>query len=297
MRGKAIRIGLAAATTLLFPSIVAAAAPSKEQCVNAYQGAQLDMKQSALASAREKLTLCLAESCPSALHADCADWLKEVERRQPSVVLSFKGKDGAAATSIPATLDGKPFLGKTDGRAVNVDPGEHTFVFSPAGEPSVEVRVVVREGEKSQRVEATSKLFVAPPKDTPGTLRPLPPATQTVRPVPWSVIALGGIGLVGIGGFAGFGIAGTRGKADLELCKPACAEDDVASVRTRFVVADVSFAIGLVALGAATVLFLTRPEIEIPKSSEARSNERLRTIGRTSGPSVRWLGSGVRVEL
>jgi hypothetical protein len=62
------------------------------------------------------------------------------------------------------------------------------------------------------------------------------------------------------------------------------------------VVADVSFVIGLVALGAATVLFLTRPEIEVPKSSEARRNEP-RSGARIGGPNVRWLGSGVRLEL
>lgn len=295
MRAKAIHVGLAALSTALFP-LAAVAGPSKEQCVNAYQGAQVDMKQSSLASAREKLALCLSESCPSALHSDCAEWLKEVDRRQPSVVLSFKSKDGTQASAISAKLDGKAFTGKTDGRAIEVDPGEHTFVFAPPGEPPVEVRVVVREGEKSQRVEATSKLFVMPPKETPGTVAPPPKARDTVvtRPLPWPVVALGAVGLVGVGGFVGFGLAGTSGKSDLELCKPLCSESDVSSVRTKFIVADVSLAVGVVAVGLATVLFLTRPEIEVPKKPElAKASTDSR---RAHTASIRWLGSGVAGE-
>ncbi len=285
MRVKSLALGPFVLVILAAPGLAMGAGPSKEQCVSAYQGAQVDMKQSALSSAREKLALCLAESCPNALHSDCAEWLKEIDRRQPSVVLSFKGKDGTPSTSVPATVDGKPFAGKTDGRAVDVDPGEHTFVFSPPGEPPVDVRVVVREGEKSQKVDATSKLYVAPAREPrEGPLSTPPPATSKERPVPWPVFALGGLGLVGAGGFVGFGIAGTRGKADLEDCKPTCTEDQLSPVRTKFIVADVSLAIGIVAVGVATVLFLTRPEIEVPKKEARAAN---------AGTRVRFFGNGV----
>jgi len=284
MRVKSLALGPFLLVLLAAPGLAMGAGPSKEQCVNAYQGAQVDMKASALSAAREKLALCLAESCPNALHSDCAEWLKEIDRRQPSVVLAFKGKDGSPVSTVSATLDGKPFAGKTDGRAVDVDPGEHTFVFAPPGEPTVEVRVVVREGEKSQKVDATSKLWVAPVTATQGPLASPPPATVRERPVPWPVYALGGLGLVGAGGFVGFGVAGMAGKSDLEACKPTCAEDDVSSVRTKYLVADVSLAVGVVALGVAAVIFLTRPEIELPKR-EARA------ASKPSGP--RFFGNGV----
>lgn len=288
MRVKRLALVSSFAAVVALPGLAEAAGPSKEQCVAAYQGAQVDMKQSALSSARDKLALCLSESCPNALHADCAEWLKEVERRQPSVVLSFKGKDGGPSTAVPATIDGKPFAGKTDGRAFDVDPGEHTFVFSPPGEPTVEVRVVVREGEKSQKVDATSKLWI-PPSASPtgsatGPLATPPPATKRERPVPWPVYALGGLALVGAGGFVGFGLAGTAGKSDLETCKPTCAEDDVSSVRTKYLVADVSLAVGVVALGVAAVVFLTRPEIEVPARAD-------RAAPPAAGP--RFVGNGV----
>jgi hypothetical protein len=270
--------------------VAALGAPSKEQCVAAYQGAQVDMKQSNLGAAREKLAACLSPGCPSALHSDCADWLKEVDRRQPSVVLSFKDKAGAVASDVTVELDGK-VVGKSDGKSVDVDPGERTFRFTPKGEAPVDVRLVVREGEKSQRVDGVSSLYVAPVEKPKGGLEPSRPEAPTVRerPVPWTVYALGGLGLVGAGGFAGFGLAGTSGKSDLEACKPSCLEDDVSSVRTKFLIADVSLVVSVVALGAATVLFLTRPEVA--RRSEADMTKTAKA------PAVRWLGSGVRLEL
>lgn len=278
---------ITAVCTTLGP-LALADAPSKEQCINAYQGAQVDMKQSALVAAREKLAMCLNEGCPRALQADCAGWLKEVEARSSSVVLSFKGRDGAEQTHVPLTIDGKPSAGRTDGRAFSVDPGEHTFVFQPPGEPPVIVKQVVREGEKSQRVSAMSKLTPALGPSAAKSSAPPPRLTTVERPVPWAVYALGGLGLVGAGSFVGFGVSGAGGKSDLETCKPTCLEDDVSSVRTRFIVADVSLAVSVLALAGAVTLYLTRPEITRPSPGVA--------LLRGSTVRAQWLGSGVRGE-
>ncbi|HQY60771.1 MAG TPA: hypothetical protein PK141_05205 [Polyangiaceae bacterium] len=274
---------------LTLGSIAFAAPPSKEQCINAYQGAQVDMKQSALGAAREKLGVCLSDGCPRTLQADCAGWLKEVDARRPSIVLSFKGRDGTDQTRVPATIDGRPSGARTDGRAFDLDPGEHTFVFQPPGEPPVTVKQIVREGEKSQRVAAISTLArtsapATPAPRDPGREAPHT-ATSVERPVPWTVYALGGLGLVGAGAFVGFGVSGASGKSGLEACKPSCLDSDVSSVRTRFIVADVSLAVGVLALAGALTLYLTRPEITRPGRA---------VVTRDTRPS--WLESAVRGE-
>lgn len=254
-----------------------AAGPTKAQCVAAYQGAQIDLKSSALAAAREKLTVCLSASCSRALQSDCAEWLKDVEKRQPSVVLSFKGRDGTMLTSVPVTLDGRAFDGKTDGRGVDVDPGERTFVFVPPGEPEVRVTVLVREGERSQRVDAVSSRFVVP--------KPTPPAPSVVeRPIPWSVYAVGGLGVVALGTATAFGVAGIAARGGLSSCRPTCTTDEVSSVRTLFTVADISLVVTVLAAGAATVLYLTRPETQLPAAD------------RTTSKSLRFFGNGLAVD-
>lgn len=284
-----------AAAWLTLGSIALAAPPTKEQCINAYQGAQVDMKQSALGAAREKLAVCLSDGCPRALQADCAGWLKEVDARRPSVVLSFKGRDGADLTHVTATIDGKPSVGRTDGRAFDLDPGEHTFVFQPPGEPPVTVKQVVREGEKSQRVSAVSALAAAPPPAAVGGEPRARPAVTVERPVPWTVVALGGLALVGASTFVGFGVSGASGKSGLEACKPSCLEDDVSSVRTRFIVADVSLAVSVLALGGALTLYLTRPEISRPVLGRA-AFERTAPAPAPAQWRAEWVGSGVRGE-
>ncbi len=254
--------------------------------MRAYQDAQVDMKRSALKSAQSNLVTCLSETCPRSLHTDCAQWLKEVESRQPTVVLSYLGKDGQPLVAAEVTVDGKPFVDRLDGRSLQIDPGEHTFRFSVPPEAPVEVKIIVREGEKAQRVDATSKLYspsLAPREAERPPVRQAPLAvTPTARPVPWTVFALTGLGAVAAAGFAGFALSGTSGKADLDVCRPFCDPGEVSSVRTRFVIADVSLIVSVLAFAGAATLYFTRPEVPVPSGAPPRS--------------LRWLGSAVRGE-
>ena len=54
------------------------------------------------------------------------------------------------------------------------------------------------------------------------------------------------------------GLIGAAKYSDLEACRPGCAPDDVTTTRTYYAVADVSLAVGVVALGAAAIVFLSR---------------------------------------
>lgn len=98
--------------------------------------------------------------------------------------------------------------------------------------------------------------------------------------VPTLAWVLGGVGVVGIGAFATFGILGLSEKGDREApvaeggCAPNCSDDEVSSVRTKLVLADVSLGIGVAALGVATYLFVTSP-----KDAPAASPSALRVQG------------------
>jgi hypothetical protein len=48
-------------------------------------------------------------------------------------------------------MDGKPLVGRLDGTAVAVDPGQHAFTFEVSGQPSVTKGFVLKEGEKLRR--------------------------------------------------------------------------------------------------------------------------------------------------
>jgi hypothetical protein len=131
-----------------------ASADPKQVCNDAYEQGQTLRDQHKLIKAREQLRLCAAPSCAPAIVKECTEWLKDIEPRIPSVVLTAKNGAGADVTDVKVTMDGAPLAGSLDGLAVDVDPGPHTFVFEGAA-GRTEQKVLVAEGGKSQRVAAS----------------------------------------------------------------------------------------------------------------------------------------------
>lgn len=251
-KATALRV---AAALLLGETLAGAQAPSeKQRCVDAYEAAQVAMRRAQLANARAQIRVCLDEACPGMLRTDCAQWLKDVDARQPTIVLEMKGERGETLSDVAVTLDGAPLAERIDGRGLEVDPGDHTLVFTPRGHAPIELKYVVKEGEKLQRVTAE-----LPRRDEPAKRDVLPaPKATSKAPIPWTVYALGGLGIAAAGGFAYFGVSGLGKKDDLEGCKPDCAHDDVIAVRTRFIAADVLLGVSLVSLAAAGIILFTR---------------------------------------
>jgi hypothetical protein len=74
--------------------------------------------------------------------------------------------------------------------------------------------------------------------------------------------ALAGVAAAGAASFAFFSLSGRSQLRDLEDCKPYCARDDVQSVRTKYLIADISLGVSLVALGSAAYLWLRPAPVE-----------------------------------
>lgn len=243
-----------------------AAPPKREQCVQAYEDTQVAMRRSRLLDARQSLQVCLDQACPAMLRSDCAGWLKEVEARTPSVVIELVAAEGVPVKEAKLFVDGKPRDQGIDGKAMEVDPGNHTFKIEAPDSLPASVDILAREGEKLRvvRVELQSTKKPAPTKLPPNqTPDPHPINNGDLqRPIPWTVYAAAGIGVAAAAGFTVFAISGSSGKSDLEPCKPECSADEIGSVRTKFLVADVFLGVSVVALAAATYLFLTRPAVQ-----------------------------------
>src|SRR5262249_8758679 len=68
---------------------------------------------------------------------------------------------------------------------------------------------------------------------------------------------LSGVGVLGLGAFTFFAITGKNEKDRLrDSCAPMCTNAEVNPVRARYIAADVSLGVSLVALGVAAYLFL-----------------------------------------
>jgi hypothetical protein len=248
---------------------IALLAATKLECSAAHQDAQRLRKEHHLRAAHEKLLVCARDPCPAVVQSECVPWLAEVERAMPTVVFEARMPDGSDVPGMRVSVDGVLAADRLDGRPVEIDPGEHVVRFDrPSGAP-IERRIVVSEGEKARIV----RIDVPVPAPVP-TPVPVPvPEEPKAAPMPWTFYALGGAGLVSLGAFAVFGLSGLNGERGLDDCSPTCSASRIDSVRRDYIVADVFLAVGVIALGAATVVALTRPASS-PRAAYLPSFER-----------------------
>jgi hypothetical protein len=249
-----------------------AAANKKAECAAAYEQSQELRASAKLHAARESLVICAQGACPSFIQSDCTQWLAELQREMPTVVVAAKNRQGTDASGVKVTIDGEGVEAEHEGSAIAVDPGRHTFRFEIEGAPPIEREVVIRQGEKDRILDVafdTAGESASAPA-APATLPPPEDKLPEEKPVgakpgplrPYAYVA-GGVGAAGIIAFAAFGLAGKGQESDIEGsgCKPNCSPGDVDSVRTKYILADVSLGIGLAGLGAGVALFfLSQPQ-------------------------------------
>src|SRR5579883_734779 len=89
-------------------------APDKAACAASYEQAQRLRRDRKLVLSREALLVCLQDSCPALLRADCATWLKEVEASLPTVVFEAQGADGAFLADVTVSSGGVVLASRLD---------------------------------------------------------------------------------------------------------------------------------------------------------------------------------------
>jgi hypothetical protein len=253
------RRGLSSAITgaaLLVCSV--AQADEREVCAEAADQAQQLRDEGKYRQARDQMYTCARDVCPTPIKRDCIQWLADLEKLAPTVVFAAK-QGGRDLIDVKVFMDGVLVAERLDGKPVPVDLGEHTFKFEHAGEVHEE-RAVIAAGQKLRNITAD----FAPEASGAGTDGgpSMPPPEEERRGSAVPALVVGGIGLAALGTFAVFGIQGLNAVDDLQRCEPNCAKADVSSARTKLIVADISLGVGLVALGVATYMFLTRPTID-----------------------------------
>jgi hypothetical protein len=230
-----------------------------EPCESAYEAGQLARKKGELRRSLTLLRQCASDACPMVYRRDCLEWGTEVERAMPTLTVSAVAR---ARDVVDATLfvDGELITTGLDGRAIALDPGRHTIRLEISGRAPTEQTVMLVEGVKART------LVIEVPDPLPTSAQQgSPPDVGSARPVPWPVFALGALGAAGLASFAYFGATGLSKRSDLVAdCGPTCPDSRVDPVETRFLIADVSLAVSVVALGAAAYFFFTRPVVTKP---------------------------------
>ena len=238
---------LAAAMTL---AAAPASATTKKECAAAYEQTQSLRKESKLASAREAALVCSHADCPRVVRGDCAEWLAEIEKSLPTVVLIARDERGEETADVRVFEGDKLVRERLDGKALPMDPGEHTLRFERDGAEPVTRKVIVHEGDKLVRIEAS---FVKAPKAPVEA-----PSDKKARRVPIAPLVIGGVGILGFAAAGVIGIVGLTGKSDLEdSCAPRCSPAEVEPVREKLLAADITAAASFAILGTAAIVWLT----------------------------------------
>ncbi len=225
------------------------------ECVSAAEEGQSLRSAHLLRAARMRLLACSQTTCPAVVRSDCAGWLAEVEKLLPTVVLEARDANGADLVDVQVFVDDQLLTDRLDGLSVAVDPGIHQFRFERPGVPAVLQQAVIREGEKGRTI---SVRLESPQPAQPAPLPVLPPPREHRRVSPLAYV-FGGVALASLGSFAYFGLTGRAEAADLaDGCgrNKTCRESQVAPVRTKLLVADVSLGVGLLSLGAGAYFLI-----------------------------------------
>jgi hypothetical protein len=226
---------------------------TKLQCLVQHEEAQVARAHRRLLEARTALRLCSRAVCPGALRSDCIEWLDQVSRSLPSVVVTARAR-GADETEVKVFVDGKLATERLTGGALEVDPGEHTFRFESPPWPAVERTILVSEGIKDRPLDVDFAP-VAPlaPSPAPAIAQgPLPPPQPPPeRPLRRIDYALAGAALAALASatyFASWALIQRNNL--LHDCAPFCTPEQRDSVHTKLVAADVSLGVSALSLAA-----------------------------------------------
>lgn len=260
---------------------VALAAPTKAECVDANTEAQDLRRTGKLLAAREALRMCAKDACPRLVRTDCTKRQDEVEAAIPSIVFVAKNAAGEDLSDVAVTVDGKPLIDHLDGTSLDVDPGQHSFVFTTAGQPAKTLQFVIRETERGRRetvvigspAHAAAAKPAAPPQVFSDTTVRDPadgtsPSGSTQRLLGWSAL---GLGVAGVGVGVVFELRrSSKLKSRDDICKggapegcPAGSQARVdslsAEARSASTIGSLALIAGGVLAAGGAVLLLTDP--------------------------------------
>jgi hypothetical protein len=257
----------------------ALADPSKAECIAASERGQRARQAGMLLVAREKLSICIAESCPGPVREDCSQLLAELGGVMPTLVLEAKDSAGNDV-GARVTMDGVLFAERLDGTAIPVDPGEHRFRFEVEGLPPIERTFILREGSKGRRERVVfgsrvAKLAPGPRAETSSESAKSGSSGAVQRAIG---LALEGAGAAGVVLGSVFGIlAKVSWDSAHPECQPNCSTQSVQDSHTaesQATLSTVAFALGAALLVGGAFVYFTAPmpgDVAVGPTVSARS--------------------------
>lgn len=256
-----------------------AQAQKRDACKEGYERGSVSRDSGRFVEARGLLQQCGSASCAPAAQKKCAAVLADVEAHLASVILSAgEARSGIDLTDVAVSIDGREGPRKLDGRAQDVDPGEHTFVFQLADGRKAEKRVTLRAGERNASVSVTIGA-AAPVAGTAvwGAAMPAAPAWSAndvalaeeakrmrypTSPLKIAGFAFAGVGVAGLAVGSTFGLMASNKKSSpqcdavAKVCDPGVLDE----ARRDATISTVGFVAGAALLVGGLTLVVVAPK-------------------------------------
>ena len=260
--------------------------PELLACASDYEAAQVAAKSGKLTSAARLATSCARDACPMYARTECLKLVEEYTAQIPSIIVVARDGEGCDTTNARVSVDGTLRLEKVDGRALEVDPGEHVVRVEAVGAPPEEQRIVAVQSEKDRPLKFGSGRAAECHK--PGGSAPPPKQVRATRSgVTVAGMVVGGIGLAALTASAGLGIAGFVQRGELDACIP-CSERQIADVRRTFIIGDVFLATGAALVATSIVLLVVGGQASEPEAKPKKA------VSLTAAPL--WGGAAALVQ-
>ena len=236
----------AAVACLLFPA--RAWADDKADCLSAHEGGQLARRDGHFDRAREAFAACQADACPVVMRSRCAEFARDLEAAQPSVVVIVRDAEGADVGGASVRVDDAPPV-ESSAMGMRLNPGSHMLRVEAAGFRPVERMFTLPEGFKNMQVILLERPVLPSTEPVPRSK----PATAA-----WAFGIASGVSLVAAGALGG---AGWVMHASLKSsCGGAgCSESQVEPLRVLWPAAFAALGVAVVSGVVATVLIVSHP--------------------------------------
>jgi hypothetical protein len=245
---------LGVAVALVAPSAAAADAHKAKACVDAADHGQVLRDKGKLTEAKQAFVTCSRDECPSMVAKQCVQWLSDIEREIPTVIIRARDAQNQDLVDVNVVVDDALVASSLDGRPMALDPGVHKFRYTHPGAADVEQQVVIRTGERDRLLDVHFGGKAAAP---PTPVAVATPEAQASPPPPvgaekrgFHFPAFAGVMLgVGLASFAGMAVFVATAASDAntmrQTCAGSCKQSDVDWANTRIILANVAMGVGI----------------------------------------------------
>jgi hypothetical protein len=222
-----------------------------DACIAQYDHAVADRKKGMLIAARAAYAACAVESCPSEIRTECERGSASVADEIPTIVVAACRADGTDVSRGEVLVDGKRAPRALDGLPIEIDPGRHELELRLVDGTVKKVALVARANQKGRLIRVELGSPAPAPRRAPPPVEP-DGNDSLLGPV---LLGVGGVALVSFGVFA---ILGYSKQKELEDdCKPACAPDEISTMQRLYLIADISLAVSVLAIGSGVVIMVS----------------------------------------